>query len=79
MANKGTKYKKISQAQKLEIADYYINGWTDDEGNLQSPSISQLAKKYKMSEHTLYKMSKQGDWKTKQQEQIVKYQQEISV
>ena len=78
MANKGLKYKKITQAQKLEIADYYINGWTDDEGNLQSPTISQLAEKYEMSEHTLYKMAKQGDWKAKQQEQIVKYQQEIS-
>tara|TARA_R100000773_G_C4221238_1_gene120299 strand:- start:3858 stop:4409 length:552 start_codon:yes stop_codon:yes gene_type:complete len=78
MANKGLKYKKITQAQKLEIADYYINGWTDDEGNLQSPTISQLAEKYEMSEHTLYKMAKQGDWKVKQQEQIVKYQQEIS-
>ena len=57
MANKGLKYKKITQAQKLEIADYYINGWTDDEGNLQSPTISQLAEKYEMSEHTLYKMT----------------------
>ena len=39
---------------------------------------AQLAEKYEMSEHTLYKMAKQGDWKAKQQEQIVKYQQEIS-
>ena len=78
MANKGTKYKKISQAQKLEIADYYINGWTDEEGNLQSPTIAELSKKYEMSEHTLYKMAKQGAWKVKQQDQITRYQQEIS-
>jgi len=78
MANTGLKYNKITKAQRLEIADYYINGWTDEQGVLQSPTIAQIAKKYKMSEHTLYKMAKHGEWKTKQQEQLVKYQQEIS-
>ena len=59
MANKGLKYKKITQAQKLEIADYYINVWSEEEGTLKSPTISQLAEKYEMiTIHSLSRSSK---------------------
>lgn len=75
---KGTTYKKITESQKIEMMDFFVSGYTNDEGMLQLPTIAEVAKKYKMSENTLYKIAQKGEWKIKQSNNALKFHEKIS-
>ena len=67
---KGTTYKKITESQKIEMMDFFVSGYTNDEGMLQLPTIAEVAKKYKIAQ--------KGEWKIKQSNNALKFHEKIS-
>ena len=78
MAKKGQKYRMTTEAERRAMADYYIQGFVNDEGVLTLPSMKETSEKFKISRHTLYKIANKGNWKEEQQKYAYEFQQEIS-
>lgn len=77
MANKTTKYTKITSDIKEQMRIQYVQGEADTQGFRRTSTIEELADQYNLSKNTLYKLAQRENWKQEQQEFQTKYETEL--
>ena len=77
MANKKSKYKKITSALKEKLRTQYVQGELDSQGFRRLESIENLADENQLSKNTLYKLAQREKWKEQQQQFQAKYQETL--
>ena len=77
MANKTTKYKKITADLKEKLRQAYVHGEAESQGFRRVSSIEELADQHNLSKNTLYKLAQRENWKRDQEEFQRKYEEEL--
>lgn len=66
--------KKLTQALRLKLRNEFVQGYDNDKGLRDMPSLEDLIKKYKVPKSTLYRISKNENWKLERE----KFQNELT-
>ena len=74
MAKKTSKYKKITPTLKEKLRIAFIQGELDTQGFRKLFKVEDLANDNKVSVNTLYKLIQRENWKRKQEEFQISYQ-----
>ena len=77
MANKKTKYKKITASLKDKLRVAYVQGELDTQGFRKTQSIEELAANNNLSKNTLYKLAQRENWKFQQDKFQKEYQDKL--
>ena len=77
MANKKTKYKKITASLKDKLRVAYVQGELDTQGFRKTQSIEELATNNNLSKNTLYKLAQRENWKFQQDKFQKEYQNKL--
>ena len=77
MANKKTKYKKITALLKDKLRVAYVQGELDTQGFRKTQSIEELATNNNLSKNTLYKLAQRENWKFQQDKFQKEYQDKL--
>ena len=72
------KYPKITPELKEKLRLAYVQGDIDGKGFRSTSTIEDLAKEFKLSVNTLYKLAQRENWKDQQQNFQVSYQDELN-
>lgn len=79
MANKQTKYPKITSDLKERLREAYVQGETDSQGFRRTSTIEELADQHSLSKNTLYKLAQREKWKVEQEKFQRKYEQKLDL
>ena len=77
MANKKTKYQKITASLKDKLRVAYVQGELDTQGFRKTQSIEELAANNNLSKNTLYKLAQRENWKFQQEKFQKEYQDKL--
>jgi hypothetical protein len=77
MANKKSKYKKITPTLKQKLKILYTQGDQDEQGIRTIYTIEELAKDNKLSKNTLYKLAQRENWKFEQEKFQKQYEERL--
>ena len=77
MTNKTTKYKKIDSVLKEKLRTIFVQGELDTQGFRVLYKVEDLAIEYDVSVNTLYKLIQRENWKQKQEEFQINYQETL--
>tara|TARA_A100001011_G_scaffold305777_1_gene320473 strand:- start:1231 stop:1791 length:561 start_codon:yes stop_codon:yes gene_type:complete len=77
MANKKTKYKKITPQLKEKLRTSYVQGDNDPQGFRRLSTIEDLAYDNKLSKNTLYKLAQRENWKFQQEKFQKEYEEKL--
>ena len=77
MANKKTKYKKITPQIKEKLRVSYVQGDIDPQGFRRLATIEDLADLHKLSKNTLYKLAQRENWKYEQEKFQREYDEKL--
>jgi len=77
MANKKTKYKKITPQLKEKLRVSYVQGDIDPQGFRRLATIEDLADLHQLSKNTLYKLAQRENWKYEQEKFQREYDEKL--
>tara|TARA_R110001599_G_scaffold334168_1_gene550436 strand:- start:270 stop:830 length:561 start_codon:yes stop_codon:yes gene_type:complete len=77
MANKKTKYKKITPQIKEKLRVSYVQGDIDPQGFRRLATIEDLADLHQLSKNTLYKLAQRENWKYEQEKFQREYDEKL--
>ena len=78
MANKSTKYKKITPQLKEKLRVFYVQGDIEQQGFRKLFTIEALANDNKISKNTLYKIAQRENWKFQQEKFQASYEEKLN-
>jgi len=78
MANKKTKYKKITLQLKEKLRVFYVQGNVEQQGFRRLFTIEELASDNNISKNTLYKIAQRENWKFQQEKFQTIYEEKLN-
>tara|TARA_R110000824_G_scaffold39381_8_gene119204 strand:- start:903 stop:1472 length:570 start_codon:yes stop_codon:yes gene_type:complete len=76
MSKKSTT-KKLTETLKLKLRNEFVQGIDNKEGIKSLPSLEDLIKKSKVAKSTLYRVSKEENWKVEREIYQTKYKEKL--
>ena len=71
-------YKYHSEAQKQQMLEYFVYGYTTEDGLWKQPTIKELSDKFEISYNTVYKLAQRDDWQGQAKKYVAEYHNQIA-
>ena len=71
-------YKYHSEAQKQQMCDDFVHGYTTEDGFWKQPTVKEISDKFNISYNTVYKLAQRDEWQEKAKDYASKYYNQIA-